>query len=58
MVFRIHDSFKNQEFLEAVKGKYVKVSFDDQERIFHCHGHTLDEVYKLRYVPLLCVSSF
>jgi alkyldihydroxyacetonephosphate synthase len=45
---KIHDSHLNQAFLEAIKGKYTKISFDDQERIFHSHGHTLDEVYKLR----------
>lgn len=46
---KIHESYKNQDFLEAVKGKYLKISFDDQERIFHSHGHTVDEVYKLRH---------
>lgn len=46
---KIHDSYRDEEFLEAVKGKYVKVSFDDQERIFHGHGHTLEDIYRLRH---------
>lgn len=49
---KVHESTRNQAFLDAVKGKYLKISFDDQERIFHGHGHTLEDIYKLRHSTL------
>jgi len=39
----------NNAFMEAVKGQYVRVATDDQERVFHSHGHTLEEIFRLRH---------
>lgn len=39
----------HNEFMEAIKGQYVRVATDDQERVFHSHGHTLEEIFRLRH---------
>lgn len=39
----------NTPFMSAVKGQYVKIATDDQERVFHSHGHTVEEVFRLRH---------
>lgn len=39
----------NQGFLEAIKGQYARIVSDDQERVFHSHGHTVEEIFHLRY---------
>mmetsp|Transcript_16129 Transcript_16129/g.40792 ORF Transcript_16129/g.40792 Transcript_16129/m.40792 type:complete len:498 (-) Transcript_16129:3473-4966(-) len=42
----------NKSFLEAIKGKYDCCTMDDDERMFHGHGHTCQELFKLRYENL------
>jgi alkyldihydroxyacetonephosphate synthase len=39
----------NEGFLAAIKGQYNNLTTDDQERVFHSHGHTLEEIFQLRY---------
>lgn len=39
----------NDEFMAEIKGHYAHLSTEDEERLFHGHGHTCQEVYKLRY---------
>lgn len=42
----------NAGFLDEVKGHYSRIATDDQERVFHGHGHTVEEIYKLRHGQL------
>jgi len=42
----------NQEFMSAVAGQWSRLAQDDQERVFHGHGHTVEEVYQLRHGSL------
>jgi alkyldihydroxyacetonephosphate synthase len=42
-------SVRNESFLNAIEGHYGRIAFDDDERVFHGHGHTCQEVYNLRY---------
>jgi alkyldihydroxyacetonephosphate synthase len=39
----------NAAFEAEIKGQYVRVATDDQERVFHSHGHTLEEIFRLRH---------
>jgi len=54
---KIPDPVENKEFLEAVKGQYLRLTVEDQERIFHAHGQTLQEVYDLRHAKLARVPD-
>jgi len=38
-----------EEFLKEIEGHYYKLSFEDKDRVNHGHGHTCDDIYKLRY---------
>eukprot|EP01113_Clastostelium_recurvatum_P019459 TRINITY_DN2294_c0_g1_i2.p1 TRINITY_DN2294_c0_g1~~TRINITY_DN2294_c0_g1_i2.p1 ORF type:complete len:654 (-),score=171.81 TRINITY_DN2294_c0_g1_i2:1-1962(-) len=40
---------KNEAFLRTINGQYAEISFDASERLFHAHGHTCQEIYKLRW---------
>jgi len=42
-------SIRVESFLKEVEGQYYKLSFDDRDRVNHGHGHTCDDIYKLRY---------
>jgi len=33
---------ENPDFLRAIEGAYVRVSFDGMERLTHAHGHTIE----------------
>ena len=35
------------EFMSAIQGKYVRFSTNDDERLFHAHGHTCQEIYQV-----------
>ena len=54
VVHRMRDTIKcppavrNESFINAIKGKYANISFDENERVGHAHGHTLAEVFTLR----------
>lgn len=39
----------NEEFIDFINGMYSRLSFDDDERTLHSHGHTLREVSALKY---------
>ena len=41
-------SVMNDAFLAEIEGSYVELCFDDDERLFHAHGHTTRELYDLR----------
>ena len=38
----------NHEFLESIKGNYKRISFDGYTRVYHSHGHTLEEIFSIR----------
>lgn len=40
---------RNEKFLEAIKGAYSRISFSSQERLLHVHGHTAEEMFKLKF---------
>ena len=40
---------RNQAFFEQIKNHCLDMSFDDEDRLFHSHGHTCQEIYMLRY---------
>lgn len=42
-------SIINEAFLEAIKGKVNEVTNEKTQRIHHSHGHTLQEMFALRY---------
>lgn len=42
-------AIRNEDFLAQIEGNYAKMSFSDRERLFHGHGHTTQELFKLRY---------
>lgn len=50
----IPPSIINQEFIDAMKSQtpYIRMTFDDNERLFHGHGHALEEIYRLRHMTL------
>jgi alkyldihydroxyacetonephosphate synthase len=39
----------NGDFMSAISGHYVRFSTSDDERLFHAHGHTCQEIYLLRF---------
>ena len=39
----------NGEFMSAIEGHYVRFDTTDDERLFHAHGHTCQEIYTLRF---------
>ena len=41
--------YVNEAFLADIKGYYSRLSFDDDERMLHSHGHTLREVYAIKH---------
>lgn len=43
---------RHPEFFERVKQFCVYFTEDDAERLMHSHGHTVEEIYKLRYSTL------
>ena len=42
----------NQAFLDELNGKVAEISIDDKQRIFHSHGHSLQELFMLRHGKL------
>jgi len=38
-----------ESFLKQIEGQYHKLSFEDKDRVSHGHGHTCDDIYRLRY---------
>ena len=42
----------NQEFDTAVREICAEVSVEDRDRVFHSHGHTLQELFSVRYGKL------
>eukprot|EP01091_Cochliopodium_minus_P020029 TRINITY_DN8619_c0_g1_i1.p1 TRINITY_DN8619_c0_g1~~TRINITY_DN8619_c0_g1_i1.p1 ORF type:complete len:613 (-),score=168.47 TRINITY_DN8619_c0_g1_i1:74-1912(-) len=45
---KIPEPITNNEFLESIKGSYKRISFDAYTRVFHSHGHTMEEIFELR----------
>jgi len=45
----VKDPIKHQQFLEAIKGNYAIISFDNKDRIFHAHGCTTEDIFRARY---------
>lgn len=43
------DPVMNQPFLDAIKGHYGRISFSSPERLLHTHGHTAEEMYRLKF---------
>jgi len=44
----VQPSIRNQAFLAAVEHLGLRMSWDADSRIFHGHGHTCHEMFKLR----------
>lgn len=44
----IEGGVENPAFIEAVKGKVDEINTNKMTRIFHSHGHTLQELFLLR----------
>lgn len=44
----VQESTVNDAFLAAIKDQYKSISFDGYTRVFHSHGHTLEEMFALR----------
>eukprot|EP01117_Protostelium_nocturnum_P006858 TRINITY_DN2456_c1_g2_i1.p1 TRINITY_DN2456_c1_g2~~TRINITY_DN2456_c1_g2_i1.p1 ORF type:complete len:623 (+),score=238.65 TRINITY_DN2456_c1_g2_i1:97-1965(+) len=42
-------AIKVEAFLKEIEGKYFKISFQERDRLNHGHGHTCDDIWKLRY---------
>uniref|UniRef100_A0A6B2L0P4 Alkylglycerone-phosphate synthase n=1 Tax=Arcella intermedia TaxID=1963864 RepID=A0A6B2L0P4_9EUKA len=40
---------KNEPWVKEAEGNYGKISFDPAERLQHSHGHTAQEIFRLRY---------
>jgi alkyldihydroxyacetonephosphate synthase len=38
----------NEEFFDKLGDNFSRVSFEEEERMMHSHGHSLQEVFKLR----------
>eukprot|EP01112_Ceratiomyxa_fruticulosa_P014999 TRINITY_DN435_c0_g1_i3.p1 TRINITY_DN435_c0_g1~~TRINITY_DN435_c0_g1_i3.p1 ORF type:complete len:630 (+),score=140.85 TRINITY_DN435_c0_g1_i3:127-2016(+) len=49
LVKTVPPPIKQENFLNAINGHYAALSFDSSERLFHAHGHTCEEIYKLRW---------
>jgi alkyldihydroxyacetonephosphate synthase len=57
--FNVHSEFQksmpvdpprsNQDFIEGLNKHKVYATQEDDERIFHSHGHTLQEMYALKF---------
>ena len=45
---KIPEPRSNAAFLAAIKDSYKNISFDGYVRVFHSHGHTLEEMFALR----------
>jgi len=39
---------RNVSFLNSIEGSYSKLSFEDKDRLFHGHGHTGEDIWRLR----------
>jgi alkyldihydroxyacetonephosphate synthase len=39
----------NEPFMKQIEGNYLQISTTDKERLFHGHGHTTQELFKLRW---------
>ena len=52
---RIKEPIVNEEFLRAIKDCYKSLSFDGYCRVYHSHGHTVEEMFQLResHIPRL-----
>lgn len=48
---------RHPEFSERVQAFCLHSTEDDQERLFHSHGHTLQEIFHLRYGQLPRVAD-
>ena len=42
----------NDDFLTELGDNYSRISFEPKERLMHSHGHTLQEIWALRYNKL------
>jgi len=40
---------RNKDFIQAIEGYHQKHSFSDQQRLYHAHGHTSQEVFALKF---------
>lgn len=49
---------ENPAFLEAIKGKVDEINTNKGTRIFHSHGHTVQELFFLRYSRLPRVVDY
>lgn len=45
----VHPPKRHPEFLARVKASCAYVTEDDNERLLHSHGHTLQEIFTLRF---------
>lgn len=45
----IPDPIKNNSFLKEIEGNFIKISFEGKDRLFHSHGHTAEDIYRLRF---------
>lgn len=43
---------ENQSFIEEIKGKVDEINTNKMTRIFHSHGHSLQELFLLRNAKL------
>ncbi len=49
---RVPEPRSSAPFLAAVRDHYKSISFDPYVRVFHSHGHTLEEMFALRNAAL------
>lgn len=42
----------NEDFLKTIEGSYAKLTHDGLERLNHAHGHTVQELWDVRYGEL------
>ncbi len=40
---------RNEEFLADIKDNYSRISFSGPERLLHTHGHTAEEMFRLKF---------
>eukprot|EP01102_Stenamoeba_stenopodia_P007094 TRINITY_DN1981_c0_g2_i2.p1 TRINITY_DN1981_c0_g2~~TRINITY_DN1981_c0_g2_i2.p1 ORF type:complete len:645 (+),score=148.24 TRINITY_DN1981_c0_g2_i2:115-2049(+) len=45
----IPEPLLNAEFLAEVRGQYARISHEPYSRLFHAHGHTCRDVFRLRH---------
>ncbi len=43
---------RNEAFLAEIKGKCDEITEDDDDRVFHSHGHSLQELFMIRHSKL------